>query len=148
MKRKILITISILCILAATLYFLLPVKPYKNFDNAENICITLNQPILKNGNADILSYSYDFKQDTEEYEYLSNILLTLSCHRTWNTCFSNGSIENADTYILVNAGGTYVQLSDTGEILMDGHNYLLWGKETSKIQEMIDFLLENETERM
>lgn len=141
MRRKILIAIPIICILAAAFYFLLPVKPYKSFEHAANICITINQPVLENGTPDIISHNYDFKRDTREYEYLSNALLTLSCHRTWNTCFTNGSIKNADTYMLVNAGGTYVQLSDTGEMLIDGHKYLLWNKDEQLVQEMIDFLL-------
>ncbi len=50
------------------------------------------------------------------------------------------TLENGDVYILVNTENADLIISDTGEILIDGHKYVLWDKTDNLSQKIIDLL--------
>ena len=108
-------------------------------DKADMIYISIHQPILEDGQADIQMQEYELEKNTAEYTEFLNLIQKKSYHRVCSSVIQS-TLENGDLYILVNTENADLIISDTGEILIDGHKYVLWDKTDNLSQKIIDLL--------
>ena len=141
MSRKNVVTFGLvfLIVLGLGFYFLFPMKLGEYLDKADMIYISIHQPILEDGQADIQLQKYELEKNTAEYAEFLNLIQKKSYRRVWSSVIQS-TLENGDVYILVNTENADIIISDTGEILIDGHKYVLWDKTDNLSQKIIDLL--------
>ena len=129
-------------ILVIAVYLLAPIKIYKYFVEEDFIYIEIKRPDFNNGNRDLKSYWYKAQKGTKEYQKVMSIINNMYCHRAWDTGFSN-TINYGETSVTLYTKRGKITLTDSREMFLYGHKYLLWNKSSSIIQEFEAIVVEN-----